>query len=452
MTTWIAQRPFAGRPGLPATLAVSAAAAALAAGAAVAIGTAALAIPLALAACVFLVRERLALLTLFLYVGLFKEQAVVEAFPLDVTLGLGLLLAGVCFVRWASRRAHSIPIGLAAPVTLIGLMLVISLSWTPSPDYGSDKAARFLTLTVLATVAPFFLIDGERDVRRFLAWLVAVAVVAGAITLVNPPAEGDRLTIGSAGNTIGVSQLLCTAAVILLVGALTDWVRPRGWAVVVGLGLIGIAAAVGSRGPILGLVLALAATGALWLARVPRKVLPVLVVVVLGVALLPFVSLPETSAERLGGAVRDPVGVLQSNARYTTFGQAIELIEDDPLAGIGAGGFQSVGALAYPPEDYPHNLFLEVWSELGLAAVLVLIASIVAVLAEIWRGAWRASPGPEGRLRYVISAVVVFTLLAAQVSGDVNENRAFWTSFGLAWLIVQYGVSVDRRERDNGYT
>ena len=92
------------------------------------------------------------------------------------------------------------------------------------------------------------------------------------------------------------------------------------------------------------------------------------------------------------------------------------------------------------------------WSELGLAAVLVLIASIVAVLAEIWRGAWRASPGPEGRLRYVISAVVVFTLLAAQVSGDVNENRAFWTSFGLAWLIVQYGVSVDRRERDNGYT
>ena len=90
---------------------------------------------------------------------------------------------------------------LAAPVTLIGLMLVISLSWTPSPDYGSDKAARFLTLTVLATVAPFFLIDGERDVRRFLAWLVAVAVVAGAITLVNPPAEGGRLTIGSAGAT-----------------------------------------------------------------------------------------------------------------------------------------------------------------------------------------------------------------------------------------------------------
>ena len=77
VTTWSAQRPFAGRPGLPATLAVSAAAAALAAGAAVAIGTAALAIPLALAACVFLVRERLALLTLFLYVGLFKEQAVV---------------------------------------------------------------------------------------------------------------------------------------------------------------------------------------------------------------------------------------------------------------------------------------------------------------------------------------------------------------------------------------
>jgi O-antigen ligase len=450
--TWIAQRPFAGRPSPgPATLVAAAAAALLAAGAAVMLGTAALAIPAALAVCWFFIREPLALLTLFLYVGLFKEQAAVEAIPIDVTLALGLLLAAVCCFRVASRRTRRIPVGLAAPVALIGLMLLISLSWTPSPEYGGDKAEKFLTLTLLATLAPFFLIDGQRDVRRFLGWLVAIAVVAGAVALANPPTDTERVTIGSAGNTIGVSQLLCTAAVVLLVGALTDLFPARGWAVVAGLGLVGIAAAVGSRGPILSLALALAATGVLWLARVPRKVLPVLVAVGLGAALLPFVSLPETSAERLGGAVRDPVGLLESNTRYTTFGQAIELIEDDPLVGIGSGGFQSVGRLAYPAEDYPHNLFLEVWSELGLAAVVVLIASIGAVLAEIWRGAWRAGPGPEGGMLYVMSAVLVFTLLAAQVSGDVNENRPFWTVLGLAWLLATSSVSSTRRQRDDGY-
>jgi O-antigen ligase len=260
------------------------------------------------------------------------------------------------------------------------------------------------------------------------------------VTLASPPTEADRLTISSASNTIGISHLLCTAALILLVGALTDLLPARGWAVAAGLGMIGVAAAVGSRGPLLSLAVALTATGAVWLARVPRKLLPVMLVVGLGVALMPFVSLPEASSQRLEQAVRDPVGTLQSDARSTTFGQALELIGRDPLVGIGAGGFQSVGTLAHPPEDYPHNLFLEVWSELGLAAAIVLIASIVAVLAGMWRGAWLLPPGPARQLLYVVMAVVIFNLLAAQVSGDLNENRTFWGSFVLAWVIVRHGI------------
>jgi O-antigen ligase len=452
LSTRAVTRPFAGRAHLdPARLFLLALVVAeLAAAAAVAVGPAALAILVALAACVFLVREPLALLTLYVYVGLFKGQATVEAIPFDVTLALGLLLAGVCSVRWASGRARSVPLALAAPLAIIGVTLVISLDWTPSPDYGSDKALRFLTLTLLATVAPFFLVEHEGDLRRYFSWTVALALVAAVITLASPPSEGDRLTIGSAGNTIGVSHLLCTAALVLLVGALTDLLPARRWAIVAGVALIGIAAAVGSRGPLLSLVLALAATGAVWLARVPRKALPVLVVVGLAVAVLPLVSLPESSSQRLEEAVRDPVTSLRSDARYTTYGQALQLIEHDPFIGIGAGGFQSVGKLAHPPEDYPHNLPLEVWSELGLLAAVVLAGSIVAVLIGMWQGAWRLPPGPSSQLLYVVLGVFVFKVLAAQVSGDLNENRAFWGSFGLAWLIVQHGIPAPRPSPSTG--
>jgi O-antigen ligase len=435
----------AGGGARPVPAALGAGAAAIAAVSAVTMGPAALALVLGAVGALLLVREPLALLTLYMYVGLFKEQAVVTALPFDVTVALGLLLCGVCLARWAAGRARPIPFGLAAPLVVLGVLLIISLTWTPSPEYGGEKAVRFLTLTALATLAPFFLVEDRRDLRRLIGWTVAIAVVAAVLTVV-APAQGGRLTLGTEGNTIGLSHLLCTAALILLVASLTDMLPARGWALASSAALIVVAAAIGSRGPLLSLVLALVLTGAVFLARVPRRAAPVMLAVVAGVALLPFVSLPEGASDRLGRAASDPVQVLQEDPRYTTFGQALDLIEEHPVVGVGSGGFQSVGRLAAPPEDYPHNMFLEVWSELGLAALVVLAASVMAVLAGMWRGAWQLSRGPEFQLLYVLIAVFLFNLLAVQLTGDLIQNRTFWGAFGLAWLVVQHGIpEVARR-------
>jgi O-antigen ligase len=405
---------------------------------AVTIGPAALALPVALALGLFLVREPLALLTLYVFVGLFKEQAVVAALPVDATLALGLLLGGVCFARWAAGRARPIPFGLVAPIVVLVVLLFASLAWTPSPGYGGEKAVKFATLTMLAAVAPFFLIEDQRDLRRLLGWTVALAAFAAVLTLASPPAEDDRLTIGIEGNTIGLSMLLVTGALILLVGTLTDLYPRRALALGSNAAMIGVAAAIGSRGPLLCLGLALLVTGFVFLARVPHRTAPVMLVVVAGVALLPFVSLPEGSAERLGQAARHPVSALQHDPRYTSFGQAVDLIEADPLVGVGAGGFQSVGRLAEPPEDYPHNMFLEVWSELGIVAFLVLAASVMAVLAWLWRAAWQLPPGAGFQLLYVINGVFLFNLFSAQLTGDLIQNRTYWGAFGLVWLIVSW--------------
>ena len=422
------------------TAALAAAAIALAAAATIVIGPAALALPPAVAGTLFLVRQPLALLALYTYVGLFKEQAVVQAVPVDVTLALGLLLGAVCAGRWLAGRARSVPLALATPVAVIGLMLVISLTWTPSPDYGSEKALHFLTLTLLATLAPFFLVEDERDLRRFFSWTLAIALLAALVTIANPPEGTGRLTIGIEGNTIGASHLLCTAAVILLVGALTELYPARRWGILAALGLIVVAAAIGSRGPLLNLGFALAATAAIYLARVPRKLAPVALAVIAAVALIPFVSLPEGSAERLSQAARDPLGALEADPRYTAFGQAVDLIESRPLVGVGAGGFQSVGRLTRPPEDYPHNMLLEVWAELGLVALVALVASIAAVLAGLARRAWHLPPEPARGLMYVLVGVFVYNLLGTLLTGDLNENRTYWGSFGLAWLVVRYGI------------
>jgi O-antigen ligase len=420
----------------PAAVTLGLAIAALAAAASVTMGAKAFAVPVGVALAAFLVWQPLALLTLFVWVGLYKNQAALEALPIDITLMLGALLSAVCLYRFACGRAQRIPFGLVAVVTVIGVMLIVSLDWTPSSAYGAQKTGKFLTLTLLATVAPFFLIEGPRDVWRFFLWAIVFALVTAGYTLANPPsAEIGRLEFGGETNTISISLLLCSAAVVLLLIGLAKRAWARWWSVVGGVALIAIAAAVGSRGPILSLLVALVVTGTAWALRVPRKVVPILAVVALGLAIVPSIPLPEAASQRLGRAVRDPLASLENDGRWALYHQAIELIEQHPLRGAGAGGFESVGR-ARVPEKYPHNMFLELYAELGLVAAIVMLASTVALLVGLLRRAWR-HPEARGReLVYMVLGVLLLNLFCAQLSGDINENRAFWWVFGLAWLVV----------------
>ncbi len=447
MTTNVLRPRVAGRRGFEtqvATLGLGiAAVAVLAAVGAVFVGPAALAIPVAVAGVVLLVREPLALLTLYVYIGLFKEEAVVQALPFDATLGLGALLAAVCASRLVSGRARPIPPLLALALVAVGISLVVSLNWTPVADYGAEKTSKFLTLTLLGAVAPFFLIEDASDLRRLGLWIVSLAVLAAGIAIANPPAEGAaQLEVGAGGSTIAVSRLLCAAAIILLLTALGSGDK-RLWATAGGVGLIVLAAAVGSRGPILSLALALGATGAVWLLRVPRKVWPVLLVSLAGLAVTPFVSLPEGSSERLSAVTSDPVAAFERDARSTIYRQALELVDQHPLRGAGAGAFSNVS-----PADYPHNLFLELWSELGFLALTLVAAAVVAVLAGLYQAAWRLPEGPSRRLVYILTGVFLFSLFAVQVSGDINDNREFWVTLGVAWVVVRYGLQPARPRPD----
>jgi hypothetical protein len=239
----------------------------------------------------FLVREPLALLALYLEVGLFKNEAVVKSLPVDATLALGLLIAAVCGVRLVTGRVRAVPFGYALTIAVVSISLVVSLGWSDGGSYGHDKVTTFLTVTMLAIGAPFFLLETWDDLRRFFMWTVVVAVPVAILALTHPARDSGRL---AGDNTIGTSHLLCTAALILLLAALggSRWRVP---ATIGAAGFIAIAAAVGSRGPILSLAVALVVTVTTWLLRAPRKAAPVLAVAVVGLAIVPFVSLPAAT-------------------------------------------------------------------------------------------------------------------------------------------------------------
>jgi hypothetical protein len=82
----------------------------------------------------------------------------------------------------------------------------------------------------------------------------------------------------------------------------------------------------------------------------------------------------ELLAPPVGGGER-PHHPFARDDRSTLYRQAVGLIDNDELRGAGAGAFSGVNRA-----EYPHNIFLELWAELGIIAVAVMAAAIVSVL------------------------------------------------------------------------
>jgi len=446
----LAARGLGGRqPGLPLAFG---AAALLAGLAAVLIGPAALAAPVVLVGAYWLARQPVPLLAAYLSIGVFKGTPLLAGLPVDPTLALGALLAAVCAVRVLSGRAFVVPMPLLATFVLLGVLLVLSLNWTPVPGYGGEKALKFWTLTLLAVAAPFCVVENERDLRSLLGWILATAVLGALVTLtfgqvsagsdINNANTG-RLEFGGVENTIFNSRLLCAGAIVAFFCPAMR--LGGGWSRValplLGVGLVAVAASIGSRGPLISLVMALALTVAVVIVRTPRALVPLLATVAIGIAVFPFVSLPETSAARLRGITQDPVGTLQGDGRSRLYGQAVDLTQEHPVLGFGAGGFKLYSAVLIRKElSYPHNIFLETSAEIGVGAALVLAACVIAVLAGVFRRAWATEDSRARAEVHAVSALLLFTLFAAQFSGDINDNRTFWTALALGWLITRHEI------------
>jgi O-antigen ligase len=440
--------PTLPRPAGQAGVLIGAAALAVASAAsAVVLGPAALALPAGALCVVLLVRHPPVLLAVFLHVGVFKGAAVFGSLPVDVTAALGLLLAAVCLHRLLEGRVRPVPVGVAAPLAVIGILAAIGLIWTPVPDYGTEKAAKFLTLTLLSATAAFFVIERRRDLRELLWAIVALAVLAAGLSVADPgSAEAGRLEFGGKENTIFTSRLICSGALVLFLGS--GLLARRGWMrlalPLAALGLVAVAAGIGSRGPLLSLVLALACVFAVSLVRRPQQLLPALVIVAAAVAVFPFVSLPDTSRERLQRAVQNPSGSVEEDGRSALYTKAVEITEEHPLRGIGTGGFFLYSyVLSNQEEKYPHNIFLELSSELGIVPALLLGASVIVLLFTFYRRMWLAGEEEDRRLYQVFAGLFLFQLFAVQFSGDMNDNRTFWAMFGVAWLMARYGIPRD---------
>ncbi|SFQ99559.1 O-antigen ligase [Lentzea waywayandensis] len=347
------------------------------------------------------------------------------------------LLIGVWLFSLYRQRRLPAPHPLHLLIALLAVVLLATSAVHEAEPFTLEYLVRwvpFLVMTVvLADVAA-----REVPVRALLAATVAGAVVAAAGGLLSVVGGSLRAT-GPLEDPNDLAFFLVAALPLLV--ALPVKGRSRIVLLLLGAVLVAGAAATFSRGGGIALACAL-----VWL--IVRRGLPVRAVVVTaavtGVAALVFAS---TAQAELSRALQEKSHIAGTNAdtRMLRWQAASRMLADNPVLGVGPGGFRqeyaAAGHNAEIDEQTPvaHNLFLEVAAELGVPGFALLIGLIAIGFVASERALRRVADRRE--------AVAVQAALIAVLVASIFLSEQYYLPL---WSLVAIAVAIEQRSLKEG--
>jgi len=355
-------------------------------------------------------------------------------------------LATVLVLRPEERR--SLPrqaLILAIPIGLLLISYLASAFINRSPL--GFSSVRLLVEEILVLVLVVLLVRDRRDAGRVLLILfVAVAAVAfesirqftagentnyfivnrdgwTTIEVLRAPEDGFVRVVGyfNNPNVLGAWLML-----VLPFAAAFAWrARLSGWVT----GVVVVAGAVAliltfSRAPLLSIVLALILIASLWRWKLALLLIPVVAAVILN----PF------SLGRLTTGL----------SRLDALGIGLRGVAENPLVGVGPGGFRDF-ALSRGAEFWnAHDSFLNVAAEVGIVGGLSLLAMVV--LAIVWSLRLRTTLPGDPLVSALIVAFVSFALVSLLDApyNTVAGSYMLWLLLGL--LIASCGFAAAERK------
>jgi hypothetical protein len=357
------------------------------------------------------------------------------------------VLAALVLVAWNKRADATIryrSLGLLAALT--GL-LWIGAAFGQNSAYVLVKPLGYAGVVLPCLILAATHLRTEADVRRILLYWCALGsamMLAGLLLLLRHDAPARLAVMGGGAN---VYARMVASALLIGIGLrpsiLGSRLRALAMVATVGFGVALVCA--GSKAAILSFGCALIALG--WFRR-QRGMLVLAVVGTLAFACSPLViHALVANANKDRGSVRlfrmpdtaDPRGSYGTRLQY--FQASMRVLPAHLLTGVGTGDW---GPAVHLPSGrrYPHNVFLELACELGIAGLATLLVYLLL--------GWRASAalrrhGGEARLPGTLLALLVFWFLNAQNSGDVLDNRHMW--WPLLLLEIVYMQRCRRQAR-----
>lgn len=378
-------------------------------------------------------------LALFFLVGLVKGDPRLAATPVDLTLLIGAIVQlGVCYRLCIKRQVLRLPQEYFLYVPLLAMM-ILSLTYTPDLNGGLDKVLRFVCLTSIGIIAPFLLFDDYSKMRRFFVALALGGLLLAINSLTMLGGE-ERMVSPSGLNT----ELGAASAVALII--IWGMVFPRlslGKRMLLypALGVLGIAL-IGSGGRLANVsTVVCLLIGAVLCHKLFSDVA---IVGGLAVVALPLVWIPEASFEYLSSLMH-PTQAMGTRDDLIWLG--VKMFSERPILGVGVDGFRYLSPNPFT-YNFPHNLFLELGSEMGFIAAFAFVAIAFCAFREIVK----QLSNPVLRRNSLVPTVfslLIYVFLDAMVSGDINDLRFMWFVFGLPFVLrnleATHGLTLHAR-------
>jgi O-antigen ligase len=326
----------------------------------------------------------------------------------------------------------SVPV--LASIALLGLML-IRLGISPDQAYGSTKVQLYAADVLIVLAGAVLVGTRARYVNLFVLVLLATDA-AGALIFVYDLAAGaahtvfnGRYSISASEYPIDMGRASAEGLLLAIYMMLSTQRRAIRLAAVAATPILAIAlAGAGSRGPVVGFafglltLLGLSATN----RRSRRRLLVVAGVLLLAIIAVPLV-VPSSSIARSLSTIIGSASGLSSNGRSQLWAISLASFSHHLWLGLGTGG----GATLVPGLLYPHNLLLEIATELGIVGIVVLLLILGGFIQALGR-CWRMTGGPERLIGALLIAMFVTALVNAQFSDPIQSNGSVWLWGGIA--------------------
>lgn len=388
-------------------------------------------------------------LVLFLLSGQLKAfmQFFGLQLPVDITLLAAVIVVGMTVYKVVKKNSF---ITLNITFFSIGLLLlfyawmIFSLSYTSSETYGTEKTFYFL-LNIAAFAVPFFF--NGFNIRLFIqAFTVGVIVLAIGLLpfqyfdllsgATDPGQEGAYSAIG--GLYLSLSEYL-GLVVILFMAKRGEVVFSRRADVMIVVMVLMVMALLGARGPMIFalIVFVLYYLSSIHVIKFTVKTKTVLWLGI-GIVLLAGAIFLLTRFEATKTLLSHSVYRFIFLAKGVFLGDSQEhsthvrmLLMQDALGGIfknlgsflfgyGIGSFGII-TKGFDIRLYPHNMILEIWFELGLIGLALLMTWIVFVLLKL-----RQLPN-----RFISYWLLLYIFLNLMKSSSLIDIRTEFAIFAL---------------------
>ena len=389
---------------------------------------------------------------------------VVEVVDITVIATLIIWLGLVKILLEGNWKLPSEPTSIVYLFLIFGLLLGFSYMYTASPDYGFRKILRFNTFAVTMFISPLLIIKSPADSKRLLSYFYFLLVIIIGIMLLQfiyflkwgdfaiVLAYWNRISIPGA-NPIQVSRYLAIGAAMMI--ALLIRNRPSRslhYFAILFVILLSIILS-GSRGPLVSIIIGSIVYAILYERKHSSRIFGYGILAI-GTIITLLLVLPESLTQRFfdisqGSVIMTQQGVRRISTiatRYEFWSMSIQAWFSSITSffiGLGAGGFSSL-FIWRDWHWYPHNLFFEIIAELGLVGLVIGVLFIIKSYKIINKGIQRGSFTDHSAL-WVAGTVVMF--IAAQFSGDINDNRILWMFIGISIASTHvdnlYGLGAD---------